>query len=307
MCSNHVKIAHINNISGVSTTIAEEQRNMGHHAKVFTFNKISHLQFGGEKFNYLSPFSRLKFFRTIDDYDVWHYHYPYGSLKKKIEKRVKSRIYVKHYHGGDLRGKYDNDVCMVSTPDLLQFAPNGIWIPNPIDIEFLNKFYSKQNTDDDHKIKIAHYPSYKIQKINQPDIIDDELSDILVDISKKYDCEIVNIFKLPYEMAISLLSGCDIVIGKLLTKIGWFGKFELEGMFFGKSVITYVSDDLYDKYKPPIFRTTPKTFVQDLETLIEDKSLREKFKNEGQKYIKSNHSKQYVSRLINSYYEKFHN
>lgn len=291
-------------MSGVSTTIAQEQRKMGHYAKVFTFNKISYLQFGGIKFNYMSPISRLKFFRTIDNFDLWHYHYPYGSLKKKIEKMVNSRIYIKHYHGDDLRGKYDNDICMVSTPDLLQFAPNGIWIPNPIDIEFLNKFHSKQNTGD-HKIKIANYPSYKIQKINQPDI-ERELSDILVDISKKYDCEIVNIFKLPYEIAISLLSGCDIVIGKLLTKIGWFGKFELEGMFLGKSVITYVSDDLYNKYKPPIFRTTPKTFVQDLETLVEDKSLREKFKSEGKKYVKSHHSKQHVTHLINSCYEKFH-
>jgi hypothetical protein len=38
-----MQIAHINNISGVSTAIAEEQRKVGHHVNVFTFNKVSHL------------------------------------------------------------------------------------------------------------------------------------------------------------------------------------------------------------------------------------------------------------------------
>jgi hypothetical protein len=302
-----MKIAHINNISGVSTTIAEEQRKVGHHVNVFTFNKISHLHFGGEKFNYYSPFSRIKFFKTINNHDLWHYHYPYGSLKKKIEKKVNNKIYIKHYHGDDIRGKNDNDMCIVCTPDLLQFTPNGIWIPNPVDLEFLDKYKNNETKNvDPKKINIAHYPYYKNQKKNQPDV-EKDISEILKDVSKKYNCEIVNIFKLPYHVAISMLSQCDIVIGKILNKIGWFGKLELEGMFLGKSVIGYISDHLYDKYKPPVYRTSSKTLIQDLETLIEDYSIRKKLSNEGPAYVKSNHSKQYVMSLLDKYYEKFDN
>ena len=108
-------------------------------------------------------------------------------------------------------------------------------------------------------------------------------------------------------LQLSRLSQCDIVIGKILNKIGWFGKLELEGMFLGKSVIAYISDHLYDKYKPPVYRTTSKTFIQDLETLIEDYSIRKKLANEGPTFVKSNHSKQYVMSLLDKYYEKFDN
>ena len=156
------------------------------------------------------------------------------------------------------------------------------------------------------KINIAHYPFYKIQKKNRPDV-EKNISEILNDVSKKYNCEIVNILKLPYNVAIAKLSQCDIVIGKILNKIGLIGKLELEGMFLGKSVIAYISDHLYDKYKPPVYRTASKTFIQDLETLIEDYSIRKKLANEGLIFVKSNHSKQYVMSLLDKYYEKFDN
>jgi hypothetical protein len=42
------------------------------------------------------------------------------------------------------------------------------------------------------------------------------------------------------------ISSSDIVIGKILPNVGWFGKLELEGMEVPKPVISYVSDELYD-------------------------------------------------------------
>jgi hypothetical protein len=72
------------------------------------------------------------------------------------------------------------------------------------------------------------------------------------------------------------------VIGKILPDVGWFGKFELEGMGLGKSIITYVSEELYEKYKPPIYRTTKDTFKKDLETIINDRFARIRLSHEGQ-------------------------
>jgi len=42
------------------------------------------------------------------------------------------------------------------------------------------------------------------------------------------------------------ISSSDIVIGKILPNVGWFGKLELEGMEVPKPVISYISDELYD-------------------------------------------------------------
>src|SRR5215475_9943075 len=107
-----LKVAHINNVAGVPITIAKQQKRNGYTSDVFVFNKINHSLFGGKKFNYYSPISRWKFFRNLKKYDVWHYHYPFGTLKRSLEKQNKDKIYLKHYHGADLQqiGK-EEDFC----------------------------------------------------------------------------------------------------------------------------------------------------------------------------------------------------
>lgn len=40
---------------------------------------------------------------------------------------------------------------------------------------------------------------------------------------------------MPHLEVLRILSTCDIVVGKILLGIGWFGKFELEGMAFGQT------------------------------------------------------------------------
>ncbi len=127
-----MRIAHVNNTAGIASILSRHQRLLGYEADVFVFNKYLHKQFGGEKVSYYFPLSRWRFFKKLKGYDIWHYHYPYGSLKRSLEKRKEKRICLKHYHGDDLRGKYDSDFCLVSTPDLLEFAPNGEWFPTPL-------------------------------------------------------------------------------------------------------------------------------------------------------------------------------
>jgi hypothetical protein len=119
-----MRIAHINNIAGVVSTFAEYQKK-GHTVDIFIFNKLIYNQFGGIKINYLSLISRWKLKRVKKNYEVWHYHYPYGSLKRRLEKQNDGKVYLKHYHGDDIRGKRDDDYCLVSSPDLLQYTPNG--------------------------------------------------------------------------------------------------------------------------------------------------------------------------------------
>ena len=295
-----MKIAHINNTSGLGTKISKEQeKKYSHQTKVFVFNKIAFKQFGGEKYNYLSPFSRLKFFNEIKKFDVWHYHYPYGSLKSSLEKKKNknnNKIMIKHYHGPDLRGKFEDEQCFVSTPDLLKFAPNGIWIPIAIDVDEILKNDKRQERKNEVK-KIASYPYYKIRKIH-----DDNYSKTLNKIKNEYNCEIVEIINVKHTEAVSLLSECDIVIGKIMPEMGWFSTFELEGMLLEKPVIAYVSNELYEKYKPPIYRTTKDTFEIDLVNLLEDEKMQKKLAVEGKTYVCNTHAIDKVVNLIEKYY-----
>ncbi len=98
------------------------------------------------------------------------------------------------------------------------------------------------------------------------------------------------------------MASSDVIIGKILPDVGWFGKFELEGMALGKSVITYVSEELYEKYKPPVYRTTKDTFKKDLETFIQDRSERERLSIEGPKYVRNTHSLESVVKTVMTCY-----
>ena len=40
-------------------------------------------------------------------------------LRKASKKRKGDRLYLKHYHGFELRQSPDHDFCLVSTPDSL--------------------------------------------------------------------------------------------------------------------------------------------------------------------------------------------
>jgi hypothetical protein len=297
-----MKIAHINNISGIASIIAEQQKRDGHEVDVFVFNDTIFKQFGGSKLNYWSPLDRWKLFRNLGRYDIWHYHYPYGSLKRSLEKRKTDKIYLKHYHGNDLRGRLEEDFCLVSTPDLLKYAPKGKWLPNPIDIKEIGATISELNSSnskekqEDKIAKVAHYPYYKNYSAY------DYYSDALSRLQNEKKCEIVNILHQPHLQALRIMASSDVIIGKILPDVGWFGKFELEGMALGKSVITYVSEELYEKYKPPVYRTTKDTFKKDLDLLIEDRFERERLSHEGPRYVRNNHSLESVVKTVMSCY-----
>jgi hypothetical protein len=286
-----MRIAHVNNTAGIASILSRHQRLSGNESDVFVFNKYLHRQFGGEKVSYYFPLSRWRFYRKLKGYDIWHYHYPYGSLKRALEKRKENRICLKHYHGDDLRGKYDSDFCLVSTPDLLEFAPNGEWFPTPLDLDHL--VYTPRNFDGlnpSRKPIVAHYPHYRLyQKYG------DLYSSTLRQLQKEGKCEIVTIFDIPRSEVLTILSSCDLVVGKILPQIGWFGKFELEAMALGKPVVAYISSELFQRYDPPIYRTTKDTFKSDLESILNDIEEQRKLSKAGRLYVEKYHS---ASRLL---------
>ena len=99
-----------------------------------------------------------------------------------------------------------------------------------------------------------------------------------------------------------MIQRSDIVIGKIMPAVGWFGKFELEGMALRKPVIAYVSDYLYEKYRPPIYRTTKETLKEDLIKLMEDEQEINRLSNEGYEYVRKNHSIENIITSLNKYY-----
>lgn len=284
-----MKIAHINNTAGIASVLSKCQRSLGNASDVYVFNNYLHRQFGGIKVNYRFPFSRWSFLKKLKEYDIWHYHYPYGSLKRALEDRMNGKSYLKHYHGDDLRGKIDSDFCLVSTPDLLEFAPNGMWFPTPLD---LKEIVCSTSYPRHPKPIVAHYPHYLLYQKYE-----DVYSSALKELEREGKCEVATIFGTPRRDVLRILESCTIVVGKILPQIGWFGKFELEAMAFGKPVVTYVSSYLFERYNPPIYRTTKETLKSDLEALLSDTEEQRKLSIAGRLYVEKYHS---VDSLVKS-------
>ena len=282
-------------MAGIGSVLAKYQGG----TPAYCFDEGTYRQFGGKfiDWNGGNKFSRIvtkkRFLKELKNYDVWHYHYPYPGLKETLQESKGDRKYLKHYHGDDLRGKHEDDFCVVSTPDLLQFAPNGVWLPSPIDLQEISSIKVTENND---KVRIAHYPHYKhYQSTDYYSAVLDSFGD---------NVEVVRIFGKPHREALEIIATCDIVIGKIMPQMGWFSLFELEGMALGKPVTAYVSDELYEKYRPPVHRVTAETFADDLKSLVDDAQERKRLGQAGKAYVEQNHDARKIVEAVAGYYNK---
>jgi hypothetical protein len=294
-----MRIAHIGNTAGIGSMLSREQQQKGDDADVYVFDDLTQNRFGGTKINYNSFFDKNLFYMRLKQYDVWHYHYPFGSLHAYLKKNFKKKIFLKHYHGSDLRmtGDKDLDFCLVSTPDLLTLAPNGKWLPIPVDMKKIEQFKIKSTYTNDKSIHIAHYPYY----LNKPEW--DYFTHTFNYVEKENKGIVNKVINLNHDQSLAVIGKSDLYVGKIIPEMGWFGTAETEAMALGKPVIAYISDELYDIYKPPVFRTTKDSFRQDLLDLIDNKSERKRLSEEGPIYVKKYHDLSIISNKVYEYYD----
>jgi hypothetical protein len=298
-----LKIAHVNNTAGIASIMSAEQEKMGHTSTIYVFDRTTYHLFGGKKIDYKFPISKWMFFNSLKKYDIWHYHYPYGKLKVELEKRKRGRVLIKHYHGDDLRGREELDHCFVSTPDLVKWAPNATWLPNPINIDEIELRYPNKERILKQKegtlLKVGYYPFFKYYPGQ------DFIRKALFDLSEKKKIIPVEIFDLNHSDALIRINECDIIVGKILPDIGWYGQFEVESIVLRKPVMCYISDELYCRYTPPVYRTSKDTFGADLVGLIEDVDTRETLALEGINYIKKYHDIGKVMSMVQESYARY--
>ena len=96
-----------------------------------------------------------------------------------------------------------------------------------------------------------------------------------------------------------MIQGSDIVIGKIMPNVGWFGKFELEGMALRKPGLSHVSDYLYEKVQAPDLQNYQGDFKEDVISLMEDDDEINRLSNEGYEYVRKNHAIENVITSVN--------
>ena len=148
-----MKVLHVNNLAGVSVTLARYQRKMFIVADIIT--KMYDTDFGYSKIfpdlQYRSSQKPLRFIASVLvkalKYDVVHVHFN-DRISRYLKKIYPRKTIILTYHGTDIRNQWDDrkkyysnaDLVTVATPDLLNGAPDSVvYIPNIVDEEHFQR------------------------------------------------------------------------------------------------------------------------------------------------------------------------
>ncbi|MDR7665101.1 glycosyltransferase family 4 protein [Methanosarcina sp. Z-7115] len=302
-----IRILHIGNIAGVPQNIRDGQRMFGYKSEVLSFGE-DQFKYGVDiSFSSHGNISRkinilYNIIKIIFQYDILHFHA--SSLHRMgldlLIWKVLGKKVIMHYHGSEIRNKkqpliqkYFADKCVVSTPDLLAFVPNSIWIPNPIDTK---KYIFVEPNLQVNKLRILHAPSNKNIKGTEHVIQ-------AIDKLKKdgYDIEFILLEKVSHDKVLKEIELSDIIVDQLI--LGWYGVFSIETMCMGKPTLCYIRQDLSENYPElPILNTTPKSIYVNLIELIENQEHRIELGAQGRRYVEKIHdSREVTKRLIDIY------
>lgn len=149
-----MKILHIWNTAGVASTLAKfMDRIFGTQSAVMyrkAFDRFGYTIYGELLDCGAKEFVIRALLRTLK-YDIIHVH-SLDKLIPLIRLLNPRKPIVLHYHGSDIRGRWKekrrywsqpNTVVLVSTPDLLEGAPNEvIYLPNPVDTDLFHPDHS---------------------------------------------------------------------------------------------------------------------------------------------------------------------
>ena len=164
-----LRILHIWNLAGIGGRLARYLDRYFNTESLSVHRKALDLfQLGTEKTEIWDTTALkwlIKAFLRAKDYDVLHFH----SLDRYLwifRKAYPKKKIIIHYHGTEIRGRWEyrrrywknTDIICVSTPDLLQGAPeNAFWIPNTVDEELCDDLQMPQHMRNGKAFHVDRY------------------------------------------------------------------------------------------------------------------------------------------------------
>jgi glycosyltransferase involved in cell wall biosynthesis len=273
------------------------------------------------------------FLKAITKYDIFHFHFGYTLLPKFYDvfllKLLRKKVFF-HYHGCDIKdrayllkkdvysachtcnpircnknipeskaiAKKYADGVFLGTPDLIEFYPQGVWLPPPIHIDEIEKAAEGIAVSESDTIKLLHAPSDPLLKGTEYVLrAVEELKE------EGLPIELILVQNRPWQEAIKLFKTADIAIDQF--RMGAYGHFAAECMALKKPVICYIREDV-KKYYPddlPIIISTGDTLAATIRTLIADMGKLKRIGNASYDYIKKYHDPDIVAQMTIRHYK----
>jgi glycosyltransferase involved in cell wall biosynthesis len=200
---------------------------------------------------------------------------PFRNPDEELTSRLQSANDLMRRH---LKG-YDGPV-FVTTPDLLEFVEDGIWLPLTVDAE---EFLSTQPVLEREVPVVLHAPSASALKGSV------YVDPVLTDLDARGLIKYQRVQGVPHSELAEMVRSADIVVDQLL--LGSYGVFACEAMAAGRVTVGHVADPVRDLLPTdlPIAEATPGDFAEVIERLVAERDTARKIADAGPSYVRELH------------------
>ncbi|MFD3405046.1 glycosyltransferase family 4 protein [Kribbella sp. NPDC058693] len=200
---------------------------------------------------------------------------PFRNPEDELTQRLQSGNDNMRRH---LQG-YDGPVY-VTTPDLLEFVENGIWIPLAVDVE---GFASNRPVLEREVPVVLHAPSASALKGSA------YVDPVLTDLDARGLITYQRVQGVPHAELAEMVKDADIVVDQML--LGSYGVFACEAMAAGRVTVGHIADPVRDLLPTdlPIAEATPDDLSEVIERLVAERDSARKIADAGPGYVRDLH------------------
>ena len=179
----------------------------------------------------------------------------------------------------------------VSTPDLLDDLPNGIWLPVVVDpAKWETGFVARTG-----KLKVLYAPSKSWIKGGP------KVDDVLQGMSERGLIEYLRVTSVPADDMPTLVKSSDIIIDQFA--IGAYGAMSVQAMAAGKVVISHVAPWVRSRIpgEVPIVDSSIEELEKVIVGITADESAREEIGIKGKQFVAKFHNGSYSGSVLKSW------
>jgi len=325
------------NIGGMAGVMAKAQAALGHDARSFCA-RSNHFNFSTD-YTLNNPDSRNELLtmsiKLAARFDVFHFYFGSSLLGASLLDVLPLSLLGKkiffYFCGCDIRDEkhtiqnYAISACancfpklcsrnrekakavaerygrvnFVSTPDLLEFLPRSVLLPQVVDFDLVDSLLADEPPPprDPERFVIAHAPTNRQIK-GTPYLL--EAVERLK--AQGYRIELLLIENLSHATALRKYRQADLAVDQLL--IGSYGLLAAELMALGVPTAAYLRADVLKHYPehPPLLNTNPQRLEATLKQCYENRDDLKNFIEPGRRFARAVHHPKLLAQQCLEYY-----
>jgi glycosyltransferase involved in cell wall biosynthesis len=200
---------------------------------------------------------------------------PFRNPDDELTQRLQSANNVMRRHLEGYKGP-----IYVTTPDLLEFVENGIWMPLAVDAE---GFTSTHPVLEREVPVVLHAPSASALKGSA------YVDPVLTDLDARGLITYQRVQGVAHSELAEMVKSADIVVDQLL--LGSYGVFACEAMAAGRVTVGHIADPVRDLLPTnlPIAEATPDDLSEVIERLVAERDTARKLADGGPEFVRDLH------------------